>query len=195
MEESTNRSRIARRTLHALAIIALLLMTGPLMGNTGCSTMNRPPSIEDGTELDSALRGFHKNMRWARYEQAAYLVSSEYKQTFLGRYEEYGEDFHITLLEVRDVEMREADRDKEIPVHAIVEVEQHWYKEPNMTVKKERYMERWERSQNGWRLHDRIEKEEWRAREKERKAKEEGEKDGEKTDSEEGAAKQEGSGA
>ena len=175
MEESAHRRLTVSRWLHLLAIACLTLTVIPMMGNTGCSTMNRPPSIEDGTELDSALRGFHKNLRWARYEQAAYLVSEDYKQTFLGRYEEYGEDFHITLLEVRDVDLREADRDKKTPIHAIVEVEQHWYKEPNMTVKKERYMERWERSQSGWRLHDRLEKEEWRAREKERKAAEEGE--------------------
>ena len=174
MEESAHRRLTVSRWLHLLAIACLTLTVIPMMGNTGCSTMNRPPSIEDGTELDSALRGFHKNLRWARYEQAAYLVSEDYKQTFLGRYEEYGEDFHITLLEVRDVDLREADRDKKTPIHAIVEVEQHWYKEPNMTVKKERYMERWERSQSGWRLHDRLEKEEWRAREKERKAAEEG---------------------
>ncbi len=171
MDEKANDMKrgLFRHLVRLCVCVTLIGGALALMGNTGCQTMNRPPSIEDGTELESALRGFHKNLRWARYEKAAYFVAEDFKQSFLGRYEEHGEDFHITLLEIKDLEMKSADREKEEPVHAIVDVEQHWYKEPNMTVQKERFIERWDRQQSGWRLVSRMEKDEWRELQKEKK--------------------------
>lgn len=135
------------------------------MGVSSCRPVKQTPSMEDGTELDSALRGFHKNLRWARYDEASQLVSESYRPSFMARYEELGEDLHITLLEVRDVKMEDGEEPGDL-IYAIVDVEQEWYKEPNMTVKKERFVERWDSTPNGWRLTERLERGEWRDKEK-----------------------------
>lgn len=147
-------------------LLTLMFAGLMLMGADDCG--QRQPTLEDGNELTGALRTFHKNLRWARYDDASRLVAVEYQQTFLGRYEELGEDFHMISLEVTKVTM-ESDEKLRKPI-AIVEVEQEWYIEPDMTVKKEKFIERWQREQTTWLLQERVEKEEWREREKEKKA-------------------------
>lgn len=174
MEEA--RTRSAHRPLRLrgalLLVLCLALLGGGGLGAAnGCQQVDKPATIEDGAELDSALRAFHKNMRWARYEQAAHMVDESYQQKFLGMYEEHGDDFHITELEIKDVKFEEGDSLGNAS-KAIIEVEQQWYKEPNMVVKKERFIEVWGRSREGWRLSERVEREVWRER---KRAKKEGE--------------------
>jgi len=151
---------------HRLIQILLLFFTATMLMGSECA--HRQPTIEDGNELEGALRAFHKNLRWARYEEASRLVADEYKQVFLGRYEELGEDFHITMLEVLTVKMELLDEDEKWPT-ATVEVKQEWYIEPNMTVKKDTFVEEWHRRQTTWVLKERITKDEWREREKKEK--------------------------
>ena len=161
------REIVKRYGLRVTLYTALALASFGSLGSSSCASLSPKPTVEDSVELDGAMRGFHRDLRWARYEEASQLVAESYQQAFLGRYEEYGDDLHITLLEVRDVKL-ERDQVKRAQL-AWVEVEQEWYKEPNMTLKKERYMERWEREQQGWRLTERIEKQEWRERERAKK--------------------------
>ena len=85
-------------------------------------------------------------------------VSDSYRQRFLGRYEEMGEDLHIISLEVKKVAFENEEKAR----LAIVELEQQWYREPNMTVKKDKLIERWERTAQGWRLAARMTKKEYR---------------------------------
>lgn len=152
-------------------LCALLMVTFTAPAMMGCQPQpERSPSMDDGTELQDALRAFHKNLRWGRYDHAAKLVDDSYEPTFSGRYEELGEDFHMVSLEIMDVEMQKGD--KKASARALVTVEQQWYIEPNMSVKKEKFVELWARTQAGWRLTERLEKKEWREREKERKARE-----------------------
>lgn len=165
---------IESHTMRALGR-ALLLACALVWGVapvSGC--MSSKPTIEDGQELQGALRNFHKNLRWARYEFASELVADAYRPTFMGRYEELGEDFHIVMLEVKKVVMvpgeRRSSHDVNPPsARARVEVEQQWYREPSMTVRKDKYVELWRRQRDGWRLTERLLREEWREREKARK--------------------------
>ena len=84
---------------HRLIQILLFFTATMLMGSE-CA--HRQPTIEDGNELEGALRAFHKNLRWARYEEASRLVADEYKQVFLGRYEELGHPCRLALDYVLD---------------------------------------------------------------------------------------------
>lgn len=133
-----------------------------------------PDHIDDGIALKNSVQEFHKNLRWARYQEAALHVSPDYRNTFLGRYEELGEEFHITELEVKSV-LYEKDEDNN-PI-AIVETEQQWYKERTMTIKKERFIERWRRDREGWQMLSRDTKDEWKAKQKEKLKKSEAAKE------------------
>lgn len=155
-----SRHTSPRRTL--LLGLLTIALAAPFSG-VGCAAS--PHSADNTMSLHSSLGEFHKNLRWARYEHAATQIDPTFRSRFMGRYEELGEDFHIVSLEVKKVEM---DAKSDRVAAATVEVEQQWYKEPAMTVKKERYIEVWERSRVGWALHDRLKKEDW---EKQQKAK------------------------
>lgn len=154
-----------RALTRAVMMALALALVAPALG-CGANTP-RQPTVDESNELQGALRNFHKNLRWARYEFAAELIVDEYKQTFLGRYEELGDDFHIVMLEVTKVELLPGEELGQ--ARASVEVEQQWYKEPNMTVKKDVFIELWERDRSGWRLTERLPRDEYRAREKRRK--------------------------
>ncbi|MFB6352315.1 MAG: hypothetical protein ABEN55_15420, partial [Bradymonadaceae bacterium] len=98
-------------------------------------------------------------LRWGEFGQASKMTTTGYRQTFLGKYEERGEDFDIVNLEVKNVERVEVDRRR-------VTVEQQSVTEPNMTVDKEEIIELWKRSDSGWELSDRMPKREWKRRQK-----------------------------
>jgi hypothetical protein len=147
----------------ALSIALLLCVT---LGVGACAASQN--SVDDTVALRHSLVNFHKNLRWARYEFAVTQVSPTFRERFLGRYEEMGDAFHITQLEVKKVDF-EKDEDK--TSMAYVRVEQEWYKEPNMTVRKEKFVETWKRERSGWMLSDRMLLKEWREIEKEKKEK------------------------
>lgn len=128
---------------------------------TGCAAS--PDHLDDTVALRHSVQEFHKNLRWARYQEASIMVSPEYRNTFIGRYEELGDEFHITELEVKNV-MYEKDEQKRAV--AIVETEQQSYKEETMTVKKEKYIEKWRRDRAGWQMLSRQTKKEWRNKDK-----------------------------
>jgi hypothetical protein len=117
---------------------------------------------------------FHRNLRWARYDHAVAVVHTSYKERFRGRYEELGEDYHIIDLRIRKVDIQDEQ--------ATVEVEQKWYREPNMTVRKDRFVELWEPTRDSWEMHDRITKDEWLARNEEKKQEREEENGDEQDD-------------
>ncbi len=143
--------------LHILAILIACMTLGACAG---------PQAVgEDKMDLDQSLKTFHKNLRWSRYEIASEQLTPSYKQRFLGRYEEMGEDMHFVHLEVLKI-----DRDDDVEATvANVEVLQKWYREPDMTVKNDKIIEIWRRESSGWQLSDRVEKTEWRERERAKK--------------------------
>lgn len=124
---------------------------------TGCSAaMKKSKDLpKESTDLRFVVTQFHLKMRWGQWEQASAYVQPDFRQRFIGRYEELGEDFKITDLEVKSVQVATAEQSD-------VEVEQQWYHEPNMTVQKDRFMETWVMTEQGWRLKLRETKEEWR---------------------------------
>ena len=79
-----------------------------------------------------------------------------------------GDDFHIVQLEVKKVDFEKDDKKQSL---AYVQIEQQWYKEPNMTVKKDKIVETWKRNREGWKLTSRLKYKEWKARQKEKDTK------------------------
>lgn len=148
-----NRSRM---TAWLLALLLCVSMSA------GCAAAQN--SADDGQALKASVTEFHRNLRWSRYEFAAQHVDPKFREAFLGRYEELGDDYHLVQLEIKKLEMT---REEDKPV-AMIEVEEKWYREPNMVVKTDRVIERWERIRDGWFMIERMEKDEWKAREKER---------------------------
>ena len=140
--------------------LAALLTTSLLLA-AGCAAS--PQHIDDTVALRHSVQEFHKNLRWSRFEEAAVMVSPEHRQTFLGRYEELGEDFHITELEVKSVVYDKDEKNRPI---ALVETEQHWYRERTMTVKKDKFVETWRRDHQGWQMITRETKDELLKRKK-----------------------------
>jgi predicted small secreted protein len=140
------------------ALTLLLLALALTLG--ACETAS--PVGEDRLDLQQSVQTFHKNLRWSRYEIASEQLTPAFKQRFLGRYEEMGEDMHFVHIEVLQIE-RVVEEEESL---ANVEVLQKWYREPDMTVKTDKIIEIWRRDDIGWRLTDRVEKKEWRERQR-----------------------------
>ena len=142
------------RDTRCAMLLAALVLLGILLGGCGADGSIRNPSQRaDPEALRHNVNMFHRDLRWARYEHAVLMVQSSQRPEFLGRYEEHGEDFHIVDLHVKSITIEEAV--------ATVEVEQKWYVEPNMTVRTERFVERWEPGEHGWQMASRMEKDRW----------------------------------
>ena len=135
--------------MRLLALIVLFV--------AACITPKAHENPKTTQELRLILEDFHMKMRWGLWEQAAAYTTDTYRNQFLGRYEELGEDFKITELNIQAVKLGD-------PV-STVEIEQEWYVEPDMTVQKKRYVESWVYIAGGWRIAERIPKDEWRERE------------------------------
>lgn len=134
----------------------LLLLT--VASLCGCLTPKAHENPKTADELRVILQDFHMKMRWGLWEQAAAYTSPTYRNEFLGRYEELGDDFKIVDLEIKQVTLDD-------PV-TTVDVEQESYREPDMVVQKKRYIERWAFAGGSWVLHERLPKDEWRERQK-----------------------------
>lgn len=126
---------------------------------SGCLTPKAQENPKTADELRTVLQDFHMKLRWGLWEQASAYTAPDYRNEFLGRYEELGEDFKITDLEIKQVTLAD-------PV-STVDVEQEWYQEPDMVVQKKRYIESWIFTGGVWLITERIPKEEWRERQKE----------------------------
>lgn len=87
--------------------------------------------------LDEQLRAFHGHLRWGRVNEASTFVAPEHQQTFIGMYEEYGEDYEITEYEIESLEMQRADDT------AIVTVWMQWFRLPSTRVHEGTYEETW----------------------------------------------------
>src|SRR5690554_1177694 len=125
-----------RKSQH-LWIGAMLLLVGALLVfASGCSAAQTKERPGDPAALDMAARNFHKNMRWSRWEEASEQVHESARESFLGRYEELGEDFRVVDLALRKVDFSDDG------FEAILEVEQEWYELPETTVRQERFVER-----------------------------------------------------
>ena len=125
---------------------------------SGCLTPKAHENPKTADELRTILQDFHMKMRWGLWEQAAAYTAPEYRNEFLGRYEELGDDFKIVDLEIKQVTLAD-------PV-STVDVEQESYQEPDMVVQKKRYIESWVFLGGSWLITERIPKEEWRERQK-----------------------------
>ena len=127
----------------------------------GCSAAMKKSKDQpkESTDLKIIVMHYHQHMRWGLWEKASMYLEESSRQKFIGRFEELGEDFKITDLEIKQVLRADGS--------ATVEVEQQWYHEPNMTVQKERLMEVWKLGSDGWRLSERTPKKEYRRKKKE----------------------------
>ena len=126
--------------------------------SSGCAqTKNK--KVDSRYELQLTVLNFHRDLRWEEFERAATIVHPSYRQVFMGRYEEHGDDLDIVGLEVKKVTPDSVDTRR-------VEVEQKWLVEPDMTVKKKRFVEIWKRTDAGWMLRERMRKTEWKRRQK-----------------------------
>ncbi|RDV38119.1 hypothetical protein DV096_09905 [Bradymonadaceae bacterium TMQ3] len=140
---------------------ALVLLGTVLLVGAGCSAAQVAERPADPAALDMAARNFHKNMRWARWEEASQQVHEAAREGFLGRYEELGDDYRVVELALRKVEFSEDG------FEATLEVEQEWYELPDTTVRQERFVERWVSEKGVWWMRERITREAFRARERE----------------------------
>lgn len=136
----------------SLTVLTLLALTGPL---TGCATPGeeRPG---DPAALQSDVRAFHTNFRWARWEHASRSVHEAYVQEFMGRYEELGEDYRIVDMTTVSMEMEDDG------FSALVEVDQEWYQLPSTSVQKVRFVERWVWEDGRWWMRERMPRDEYR---------------------------------
>ena len=138
--------------LSGLAFALLFLIAG-------CAQTEEKQNEDPGDqfELQRTIQSFHRKLRWGEFEKASYMVAESHRQEFLGRYEEYGEDFDIVDLEVKTVQQLDTDRRK-------VKVDQKWLIEPDMTVNDDTYVEIWKRRGSGWELEERVKEKEWKRR-------------------------------
>lgn len=144
---------------NAFRIFCSLVLVLTLTSGACTPTEQKKPRIPgDVRDLQFSLQNFHKDLRWGRYDHAVEFVDESFKYTFLGRYEEMEDDLRITDLTVKSVEMNED--------YTIVEVEQEWYKESELVVRKERFIERWVEVDRRWLLKERLERDEYRERKK-----------------------------
>lgn len=137
------------------SVVAIAVVALAILGTTGCSTIGeeRPG---DPQALEAEARNFHMNMRWSRWEHASDSVHPAFRQEFMGRYEELGDDFDIVDMELKSAEITEEG------FAAILEVEQEWYQLPNTSVESERFVERWTYEDGVWRMRERMKREEYR---------------------------------
>lgn len=138
-----------RWPLVALATVALAV---------GCA-QTQNSKVDSRYELLMTVENFHRDMRWEEFEAAATVIDPSYRNVFLGRYQE-DEDIDIVDLEIKAIDRQSTDR-------KLVEVEQKWLVEPDMTVKQKRFVEVWRRTDSGWFLRDRMRKTEWKRRHQE----------------------------
>jgi hypothetical protein len=137
----------------AFSILLALLLLASASVAAGCAYSPTDKSIDDQTNLHLTLRAFHRDMRWLRWESAAMVVAPAQRQQFLGRYQELGDDFHISNLEIKKL--------THVDDKVIVDIEQESYMEPAMIVEKERFIEVWEKPTGDWLLTRRMPKDEY----------------------------------
>ena len=125
-----------------------------LVSSFGCNHAPHEKTMDDGRDLQLRVQSFHTDLRWARYESAAEVIVPEERARFLGRYEELGDDYKIANM---DLVTAKRPSEKE----AVVEMEQESYKEPQMTVKKQTFIELWEKRAGQWMLVKRMVEDEW----------------------------------
>jgi hypothetical protein len=125
-------------------------------GLTGCSAAQTVREQDAASEFQPTFEDFHKLLKWTEFEAASKHVSPLYRETFLGRYDGREESFHIATIDVKRVAV--------VGLEAELEVEQEWYVEPAMTVRKDRFIELWKYEGGVWLLRERLDKEEFRKR-------------------------------
>lgn len=125
-----------------------------LVSSLGCNHAPHEKTMDDGRDLQLRVQSFHTDLRWARYESAAEVIVPAERSRFLGRYEELGDDYKIANMDLITVK-RPSEKE------AIVEMEQESYKEPQMTVKKQTFIELWEKRGGHWMLVKRLLEDEW----------------------------------
>jgi hypothetical protein len=148
--------------MHIARLYSLALLSLMMIGVIGCNHAPHEKTMDDGRDLQLRVQSFHTDLRWARYESAAEVIVPEERARFLGRYEELGDDYKIANMDLVTVKR---PNDKQ----AVVEMDQESYKEPQMTVKKQTFMELWEKRDGQWMLVKRLTDKEWDAWWKQRK--------------------------
>jgi MoaA/NifB/PqqE/SkfB family radical SAM enzyme len=150
MFETPDRSPVA-------PLVALVVASGLLCALGASCAQPQNSKMEDPQDLRQRVAHFHRFMRWEEFSRASKVITPKFRHTFLGRYEEYGDDLDIVDLEVERVDPHDEERRR-------VQVEQKWFVKPDMRVQDEKYVEIWRKSDEGWMLEDRMTKEKWERR-------------------------------
>lgn len=143
-----------RRQISLILIIAF----GFTLCGCGASQDREEKAVVPTATLKDSLLDFQRRMKWGLYEQASLYVDDDHREGFLGRYEERGEEFKIVSLELISA--------VETSATAVVEVEQEWYDE-TMVVRKDRFIEIWNKREGVWMRGERMTKKEYRKQKKE----------------------------
>lgn len=150
IDSNSPAQRTLRRLLGALFLLSLL----GLLGAAGCAHSPTDQAIEDQGDLQLTVQTFHRDMRWMRWESASMAVAPDKRDAFLARYDELGEDFHISNIEIKSLEHQKDQ--------VLVELEQESYTEPAMIVKKKRYIEVWKKPESHWFMTQRMLKDDYK---------------------------------
>jgi hypothetical protein len=151
----------ARRYILSVALFGLI--AGGLLG-CASTQQSKTDVVTNPEDIQRKIEDFHRFLVWELFDRASSSVHRSYRETFLGKYEEYGDDLNIVEMEMKRLE-------RIGPKSMRVEVEQRWYVEPDMSVDDDRFVEIWKLSGAGWQLHDRMKKKEWRRRKEEERQK------------------------
>jgi hypothetical protein len=88
--------------------------------------------------LEEQIDMFHQHLRWGRFEEAAVFLTPAERERFLDEFDRRSDDFQITDVDVRRVEMRDDPR------RAIVVMTWQSFELPSTIVQTTRWRETWE---------------------------------------------------
>lgn len=136
------------RRISTLSLAGLVLALSPLLMTLACGAQPRTPR----DVLEDDVMEFHRNLRWARYDEASVYVSPQMREAFLQRYRDLGDDFQVTEFEIQSIELADGRE------RAVVLV---WYQAvlmPNPTVQETVYRETWDYDDEAraWQLVERV---------------------------------------
>ncbi len=116
----------------ALCLLALLIAAA----TAGCASTSQPDPREN---VEEAIRDFHNQLMWGRYEEAAGYLPTEQRGEFIGHWDSLGDDLEYTEFDLGAFEVDETDGVPRVVVH----VELSYYQIPSYIVEETRIRETW----------------------------------------------------
>jgi hypothetical protein len=107
---------------------------------TACTGLNK----QEKDDFPAIIKRFHHNLRWKYKDQVLARIHPTQQEKFLERYDEIGEDLHITSFEIRKVKI-DASKDT-----AKIEIILHYYQMPSTVLRKDKLFQIWSKSNGKW---------------------------------------------